>query len=82
MKLASIKSPKENERLRKIVNPRGKSPARFYWTGANDIIKEGSYKWADGTTFCYNRWVYGEPNNMGGSQHCGMYDSKIKEWYD
>lgn len=31
----------------------------WFWTGLNDIDKEGDFKWSDGTVFNYSNWKPG-----------------------
>lgn len=39
--------------------------------GINDIAREGTYVWSDGSSVSYTRWNSGEPNNCCGSEDCG-----------
>ncbi|XP_071489219.1 echinoidin-like [Diadema antillarum] len=35
------------------------------WIGLNDIQREGTMVWSDGTQFNFRAWLPGEPNNSG-----------------
>ena len=43
--------------------------ASVVYAGASDLAVEGEWLWVDGTTFS-GPWGPGQPNNMGGDQHC------------
>ena len=55
--LARIDDAKQNALARSLV---GKSRA---FIGLTDAIKEGHFKWVDGTAPRYTNWAPGEPNN-------------------
>ena len=57
--LASIKSAAEQE----LVFAATKRTSKPTWFGANDIKKEGAWRWADGSAMKYHNWGRGEPNN-------------------
>ena len=43
--------------------------ASVVYAGASDLAVEGEWLWVDGATFS-GPWGPGQPNNMGGDQHC------------
>jgi len=50
------------------------------WIGLNDVVKEGDYKWSDGSSFDYSNWDSGEPNPSGSEDYI-VINSKGK-WHD
>ena len=48
-----------------------------WWMGANDIGSEGTWTWSDGSSFSWDRWHSGEPNDVGG-EDCG----ELNRWAD
>lgn len=41
------------------------------WIGLSDLLVENQYAWSDGLSpVLYTNWNDGEPNNMGGAEHC------------
>ena len=67
--LASIRNRDEQNKIYKAV-----AGLRYYnfWIGANDIEREGHFKWSDGSPFSFKFWWTGEPNNRGsrGPEDC------------
>ena len=59
--LASIHSEGENELLNSIRNKN-----RLTWIGLNDKAKEGTFVWTDGTSYNYNKFSRGQPDNGWG----------------
>ncbi|KAM9487156.1 uncharacterized protein Hap1MRO34_007003 [Clarias gariepinus] len=54
------------------------------WTGANDIDREGNWKWVDGTPVISGFWSSGEPNNKG-DEDCavsGYRSEPVPNWVD
>ena len=62
-------------------------PTQFaWWIGANDIAREDTWLWVDGTQFWqgrsngspvgghYNHWGAGEPNDNGQEDCAAIYD--------
>ncbi|XP_016517432.1 galactose-specific lectin nattectin-like [Poecilia formosa] len=67
--LASIHSSGEHIFLKELVNSKKGSYQRT-WVGGHDAVKEGVWLWSDGSKFDYTKWGSGEPNNLGGKEHC------------
>ena len=44
-----------------------------WWLGFNDLASEGSWVWADGSAVAYTNWAASQPDNGGGTEHCGHY---------
>lgn len=58
--LASVANKAEEKELQALLKADGK---HRYWIGANDLKKEGSFEWSDGSKMAYKNWKRGEPNN-------------------
>ena len=56
--LASVPNDVTNEFLVKLTF----DPA---WIGGNDLVKEGTWVWTDGSPWNYKKWAENEPNNNG-----------------
>jgi hypothetical protein len=41
-----------------------------WWTGGNDVAREGTWTWRGGDTWSYTNWGQGEPNNSGNNEDC------------
>ncbi|XP_040026082.2 ladderlectin-like [Gasterosteus aculeatus] len=53
------------------------------WIGGSDAQEEKQWFWSDGIRFDYTNWANGEPNNLGGNQHCiQMNFGDAKAWDD
>jgi len=63
-------------RIRKFVHR--------YWIGMNDRQKEATWVYSDGSRLQgFSRWHRGEPNNLGGNQHCVcMWTERHLDWDD
>ena len=67
--LVTIDDENENEFVRATFGS-GKN----LWLGLNDIMTEGQFVWADGSSSAFRKWQAGEPNNDGGNEdYVGMY---------
>lgn len=44
-------------------------PQGGYWLGASDEAEEGVWKWVTGEPWVYNRWLNGEPNDLGAEDY-------------
>jgi hypothetical protein len=65
--LVSIHSAQEQNLVQKL----GEGHER--WIGANDFATEDNYAWTDATSFGFDNWRSGEPNNNGhngGEEDC------------
>lgn len=75
MTLASIHCARENEF---VVAAFGGAE---FWIGANDRSSEGTFVWDDETSFDYQYWNFGEPNNWCKKEHCAVVKANGK-WND
>merc|ERR1719219_2604602 len=76
--LAQIKSQAEQDLIVGLC-PNKKCP--WTWIGLNDIAKEGTFIWNDGSALDFKNWHKGEPNNAGGKEDCGHIWHK-NQWND
>ncbi|XP_055509219.1 C-type lectin domain family 3 member A-like isoform X1 [Leucoraja erinacea] len=67
--LASVSSGEHNIFLKKMIDARNNTCPQI-WIGLNDILREGTLVWVDGSTHIYRHWLQGEPNDNGGIQDC------------
>ena len=50
------------------------------WIGLNDVFHDGTWVWDhSGRPVDSDFWARGEPDNLGGAQHCGMSLTNPKE---
>ena len=76
--LARIDNVKQDAIVRWLV---GSSRA---FIGLTDRIKEGQFKWSDGTTPIYTNWSPGEPNDYQkvGGEDCVVVNWGAGKWND
>ncbi|XP_033935305.2 galactose-specific lectin nattectin-like isoform X2 [Pseudochaenichthys georgianus] len=67
--LASFQSTTEFNFIRKLVRTATGQDLHF-WAGGHDAVMEGVWLWSDGSKFSFSGWGKGEPNNVGGKEHC------------
>ncbi|XP_077422540.1 uncharacterized protein LOC144052393 [Vanacampus margaritifer] len=53
-----------------------------HWIGLTDTIKGGHWTWTDGSPFIFKGWFPGQPNNLGGNEHCGLVEGSLAQWHD
>jgi hypothetical protein len=81
MTLAVIEDQAENAWITKTFSGLYPGPSPHGFIGANDVSKEGEWRWANGTTFwragaavsgSYTNWAVGQPNEgpMGAMEDC------------
>ncbi|KAM7410992.1 hypothetical protein PAMA_021118 [Pampus argenteus] len=67
--LASIGTADDYQVFREMANTAtGRDKAT--WLGGYDAVKEGVWKWSDGSNFNFTAWYQNEPNNHGNGEHC------------
>lgn len=49
-----------------VVGKARRTSQGYLWVGLSDATAEGTWKWADGTTLNYNRWLSGQPDGGSG----------------
>ncbi|XP_062507025.1 macrophage mannose receptor 1-like [Corticium candelabrum] len=42
----------------------------WYYIGFTDVRVEGTFRWSDGSTSTYTKWLANEPNNAGSNEDC------------
>ncbi|XP_077993991.1 macrophage mannose receptor 1-like [Glandiceps talaboti] len=80
--LVSIHDDGENSFVLSMVlaGPDGK-----VWIGLNDLSRQMSFEWTDGSDVTYTRWSDGQPNNSdGNNEDCAniLTDSNAGYWND
>ncbi len=82
--LAVISSAKEDRYIAQMAKKKIKSPNKMdgFWLGATDEVKEGNWKWIDGSELEYTNWGDGQPNNKGGQEHYLLYWLHGEKWSD
>uniref|UniRef100_A0AAY5K8F0 C-type lectin domain-containing protein n=1 Tax=Esox lucius TaxID=8010 RepID=A0AAY5K8F0_ESOLU len=60
--LVSVHSPEESHFLLQLTDG---SPA---WVGGSDAVQNRQWFWSDGSTFGYQNWAKGEPNNFNSTR--------------
>jgi hypothetical protein len=64
--LATIGSAMENDFIKTLLDSTLRNRSHF-WLGGTDQVKEGEFKWIDGSPFSFTNWAGGEPNNSTAS---------------
>ncbi|XP_032895245.1 lectin-like [Amblyraja radiata] len=67
--LATVISSDHNTFINNMIGAVSKEKPHA-WIGLNDRCQEGNFRWADGSSYIYNNWSSGEPNNYGGVEDC------------
>ncbi|XP_060698526.1 C-type lectin Cal-like [Hemiscyllium ocellatum] len=75
--LASIHSEEQNEIIIK-----NSSPSTNFWIGLNDIYKDGTFLWTDGSSTDFINWKMNQPDNYQGKEHCVQTTGKLLYWND
>ncbi|KAM7410991.1 hypothetical protein PAMA_021117 [Pampus argenteus] len=77
--LASIRTADDYTILREIAkNVTGKDTTA--WLGGYDAVKEGAWKWSDGSSFNFTGWFRIEPNNYANREHCMEMNFREKDY--
>ncbi|KAM7410994.1 hypothetical protein PAMA_021120 [Pampus argenteus] len=77
--LASIRTDADYLVLREIAN-RVTGTDKATWLGGHDAVKEGAWKWSDGSNFNFTAWYQNEPNNHGNAEHCMEMNFREKDY--
>ncbi|XP_078100718.1 galactose-specific lectin nattectin-like isoform X2 [Sander vitreus] len=79
--LASVHSAEEHEFLRNYIK-QVTGHHKTSWIGGFDAVKEGMWMWTDGSKFNYINWTTGQPDNIGGVEHCTSMNWNEEKWND
>jgi hypothetical protein len=63
------------------VDPAG-GHGQGFWTGFNDVAKEGTFVWDNGEPVTYTNWEAGEPNNFPPGEDYGTIQPWNGKWND
>ena len=77
--LVSITSKREEEKVKELLSHIVGNV--YFWSGLNDIGKEGKYVWSDGSDYSYINWAEGDPNNFNNNEDCMLLETSMR-WYD
>uniref|UniRef100_A0A4W6BSN0 C-type lectin domain-containing protein n=1 Tax=Lates calcarifer TaxID=8187 RepID=A0A4W6BSN0_LATCA len=79
--LASVHSDEEYQLIQKVVlvASHGSGPT---WIGGSDAQKEKLWFWIDGTTFKYENWCEGQPDDFQGAQDCALMNFAANKCWD
>ncbi|XP_029431227.1 lectin-like [Rhinatrema bivittatum] len=83
--LASIHSVEENDFIFAFMGKMfGHLDGRSYWIGGHDIFTEGNYMWTDGSTWDFETFGSGQPDNLGDEDFIGSWypDNDQITWND
>ncbi|XP_063755522.1 lactose-binding lectin l-2-like [Eleginops maclovinus] len=78
--LVSIHSQAEHEFVRSLIK-NFDHLEHYTWIGLSDVHKEESWMWSDGCVDKFVFWYAGEPNNIGGTEHC-VVTNEFHKWND
>jgi hypothetical protein len=53
-----------------VASLEGVISAHSYWLGGTDALTEGTWAWTDGSSWAYENWNVGEPNDSLGNEDC------------
>ncbi|KAK7079210.1 hypothetical protein SK128_003946 [Halocaridina rubra] len=65
--LTSITNADENSFICDMIDSQNDN----CWIGLHDDDNGENWHWLDGSEYDYTHWLYGEPNNADGLEHCG-----------
>ncbi|XP_059208033.1 C-type mannose receptor 2-like [Centropristis striata] len=73
--LASVRNQAENQKVHELI-PAG---VRYVWIG----LFRDSWKWSDGSSSSFRRWLPGQPDNSKGTEACAAADFRSSgRWVD
>jgi hypothetical protein len=81
--LASIRSPEEQACVEAALSGVS-APGVGAWIGLREHEQEGAWRWSDGTSQPFTRWLQGEPNHdSGGPTDCAhVWRDQAHQWND
>ena len=77
--LVSIHTPEEVHFISKLLFNFDPTTG-FHWMGLSDGREEGTWLWSDGSDNNFDSWYRGQPDNLGGAEHCARM--KYQGWID
>ena len=60
---------------------KGKFGGNRFWTGASDVVTEGTWQWTDGSPVSWTYWGWSNPDG-GASENCALWHNSLQGWVD
>ncbi|XP_067915857.1 lectin-like isoform X1 [Heterodontus francisci] len=82
-RLASIHWQEQNDFIAQVIRTT-QQHLPLTWIGFNDMYKDGTFFWTDGSSSGFTKWNRGEPNNYNGKEDCVhmLGIAKMNVWND
>ncbi|XP_074535590.1 ladderlectin-like [Halichoeres trimaculatus] len=68
--LASFHNDAEKSFVNELLHTVTGGELQWTWIGGSDAQQENIWLWSDGSRYTYTNWCSGQPDNLGGQQHC------------
>ncbi|XP_051865948.1 lectin-like [Pristis pectinata] len=79
--LASVTSKEHNTFISNVIGAVNEDKPTA-WIGLNDRCKEGTFTWIDGSSYSYQNWHQGEPNNNNNEDCVNIHYFHDGTWND
>lgn len=83
--LLTIKNSEEQDNVEQSIYDAGMEWVERFWLAGTDLHAQSEWAWmtTGRPTRAYSNWAPGEPNNVGGVEHCAeMLSYRLFAWND